>query len=244
MPLCPHGREVVARPLPIYQPNPTPNPTPNHPTAFRASFPALQVAGLKKRWDCGARKNCTSDCLAATRPPPACPAMGPGVCGKDGRLYPNECLAKASEPAFFRQHHGQLHRQLYCANLHCWVLPAVFCGSALVWPSWCCLARDACSRCRHACPCQLQAAKTTKRFDCGARFDCKGGPCYWATHALRFRTERNQSDGASRTALALLWGCLWHGCYVRGGPPCRLPPAPLLLPSPWRAANSHVLREH
>lgn len=73
---------------------------------------ALQVAKLAKRWDCGARRDCPKDCLAAARPLPACPSTGTGVCCKDGRLYPNDCLAKK--------------------------------------------------------------AKTTKRFDCGTRLDCKG----------------------------------------------------------------------
>lgn len=54
----------------------------------------MQVAKLRKRWDCGARKDCVRDCVAALRRPPPCPATGKGVCGRDGKLYANDCLAQ------------------------------------------------------------------------------------------------------------------------------------------------------
>ena len=58
------------------------------------------MAKLAKRWDCGARRDCPKDCLAAARPLPACPSTGTGVCCKDGRLYPNDCLAKVRGKVF------------------------------------------------------------------------------------------------------------------------------------------------
>ncbi|KAL4428493.1 hypothetical protein ABPG75_002582 [Micractinium tetrahymenae] len=107
---------------------------------------ALQVAKLTRRWDCGARKNCARDCLAAAKPAPAWPKPGKGVCGKDGKMYANECLAKK--------------------------------------------------------------AKTTKRFDCGSRLDCKGDCAVAAAPKKHCGCKPDLAPVCAKSGAVFTNGCL------------------------------------